>query len=644
MDLYAKGQLSFLILNCLLERDFYGLDFISEIYNKSNGKIELKKPSVYSNLNRMESQGYVSSYLKSSDLGPNRKYYSITEKGREFYQDLKDYFDRNNINVFKDFSENNDTKNNVNIVNESANNASIFDKNISFSNESYKDSNSNINTNLSSDNDLNSEERFNNEEDLENYFDFSELDSKNENKKDKINDYENKTNKAESFNPDSPTTDNKVDTNTYSIKSLFTTTNINSSDAEAFVDKVNREDEKNNKFSNIKIESLEDNNTTNENEIYNTKELNNFDKTEKSTKDDGVFLNSKDVEEYNKRLYDISKDFNKYKRKKSFAEEQIAIQVDSSSPISESKAKTESNIEEFKNSILQNKGKYSENNNYDYSKQNSYIYNKNTKSYQDVLNKDFYKKDYQQNLENNLKDDGKFITNRIDDNQIGYAKKIEPPKIKIVNESNKENYKMPPPKRDTSIDPSHKEILSKLYSKTRSSVSNEVREDALYDYGDLTEFYQDQNISFNVYKKPAEKIEHNTNKLYLIISLITFLLSSILSAVLYGILLKCDCINRATNFLFILLPSLILIDIGIKFYNYKKYQSWMPNPMLQQWKLWVITFICIALVVALNFIFGLSPLRFGEFATTTILPIIFILIELPFRYYLKRFLLIKYWK
>ena len=53
MELYAKGQLSFLILNCLLERDFYGLDFISEIYDKSDGRIYLKKPSVYSNLTRM---------------------------------------------------------------------------------------------------------------------------------------------------------------------------------------------------------------------------------------------------------------------------------------------------------------------------------------------------------------------------------------------------------------------------------------------------------------------------------------------------------------------------------------------------------------------------------------------------------------
>ena len=105
MELYAKGQLSFLILNCLLERDFYGLDIISEISNRSNGNIQLKKPSVYSNLTRMEKQKFVSSYLRSSDLGPNRKYYSITEKGRQFYAELKAYFDRNNIDVFRDFNE-----------------------------------------------------------------------------------------------------------------------------------------------------------------------------------------------------------------------------------------------------------------------------------------------------------------------------------------------------------------------------------------------------------------------------------------------------------------------------------------------------------------------------------------------------------
>ncbi len=624
MDLYAKGQLSFLILNCLLERDFYGLDFISEIYKKSNGRIELKKPSVYSNLNRMERQGYVSSYLKNSDLGPNRKYYSITEKGRIFYQDLNDYFQRNNIDVFRDFSENG-IKTEIKIVDTNANNMAMFDKNISLSD--INDSSKEFSVDNSDENNVKTDD----ESDSDDYFDFSGVDEENSNSFNATTLSQTEESKHKAIFED------KVNTNTYSIKSLFTSTDINSNQKDEFVDKVNEIDNRiiENSDNNYKVEEnidLPQNSPMKE--MQDVKEEHN--------KDDGVLLSKKDVEEYNRRLYDISKDINKYKRKKSFAEDQIAIMVDNPTPISESNARTKSNIEEFKNSILENKGKYgSQNSSYDYTKQMSYRFNRETQSFQDVTaNKP------KNEAETSVKDDGKFITSRLDSTQVEHARKIEPPRLKLVGEASRErdNFKMPPPKRDTSIDPSHKEILSRLYSKTKNSASEEIREDALYDYSDLKEFYKDQNISFNVYKKPAEKTEHNTNKLYLIVSLICFFTASVASAVLYAIFANTSNLNANTNFLYILLPALLIVDICVKFYNYKKYQGWMPNPMLQQWKMWLITLIAIALVVGINFICGLSPARFAEFATTTILPILMILVLFPFRYYLKRFLLIKYWK
>ena len=212
MDLYAKGQLSFLILNCLLERDFYGLDFISEIYKKSNGRIELKKPSVYSNLTRMEKQGYVSSYLKSSDLGPNRKYYSITEKGRIFYQDLKDYFDRNNIDVFRDFSETG-FKADIKIVNTNSNNMSMFDKDISLSD--VNDSTNELSSdNINEYNDVEKED----ESDNSDYFDFSGVDEENSDSSNTTTPSQTGTKK----NKNKVVYEDKVNTNTYSIKSLFT--------------------------------------------------------------------------------------------------------------------------------------------------------------------------------------------------------------------------------------------------------------------------------------------------------------------------------------------------------------------------------------------------------------------------------------
>ena len=611
MDLYAKGQLSFLILTCLLERDFYGLDLISEIYNKSNGRIELKKPSVYSNLTRMEKQGYVSSYLKTSELGPNRKYYSVTERGRSFYQDLKDYFDRNNIDVFKDFKDfeaNSSNTVNINETNAQYNNVNYFA-------QSHTDESSVDNEQLQDDSQQSGNKNIDTEEN--DYFDFSGLDEQSPEVKQDDNINKNVTQQSlsnEDVQQTETVNNNTFQTNTYSIKSLLTTTNINSYDKNDFVNKLNVED----------------------NKIQPQQSVTDNSNTETTTKkDDAVFLNNKDVEEYNKRLYDISKDINRYKRKKSFAEDQIAFQVDNSSPISEANERKRTNIEDFKNSILENKGKVDS---YDYSKQMAYRFNKENRTYQDVLNGNSQKK------EEKL-DDGKFITGRLDVSQVEHARKIEPPRLKIITEnSNRDNYNMPAPKRDKSIDPSHKEILSRLYSKTKNSGNDEIRDDAIYDYNDLKDFYDDQNISFSEYQKPAERVEHNTNKLYLIISVVTFLVSSICSAILYGILAGSNLINNSTNFLYILLPALLIIDILVTFYNYKKYKSWMPKPMLQQWKIWFIALLISAVVVGLNFICGLTPARFSEFATTTFLPIILSFIIFPMRYYIKRFLLIKYWK
>lgn len=596
MDLYAKGQLSFLILNCLFERDFYGLDFISEIYNKSNGRIELKKPSVYSNLTRMEKQGYVSSYLKNSDLGPNRKYYSITEKGRNFYQELKEYFNRNSIDVFKDFKDNEIDANTINIIGENTN---------------YKDNDLNLQDSKIIENqqkELANEDIVNNND----YFDFSVLENNNTDTVEANNTHQEQNILESTKELDSSI--QPVQTDTYSIKSLLTKTDINSNNKNDFVNKVSNEDEK----------------------LQTSKTLENIKNEEK--KDDAVFLKNKDVEEYNKRLYDISKDINKYKRKKSFAEDQIAFQVDNSSPIRESYEKTKSNIEDFKNSIHENKGKINTNY-YDYSKQMSNRYNRANESYQDILNLNKEKLN-----ENQKEDDGRFITNRLDSSRVSYAKKIEPPRLKILTESSSRENSMPPPKRDKSIDPSHKEILSRLYSKSKDVNNEEVRPDALYDYNDLKDFYREQNISFNEYHKPAERTEHNTNKINLIVSLITFIISSFCSAVLYSTLLTSNLINYTTSFLYILLPALLLLDIIIKFYNFKKYKSWLPNPMLQQWKVWGIAFLLSAIIVGLNFIFGMSPSRFSEFSTTTLLPILMVFIVGPLRYYIKRFSLIRYWR
>ena len=78
-----RGQLNNVILTTMLDGDKYGYEIIAEISNWSNGKIELKQPSLYSALTRLEKADMLSSYWTDSDIGGKRHYYRLTDLGRK---------------------------------------------------------------------------------------------------------------------------------------------------------------------------------------------------------------------------------------------------------------------------------------------------------------------------------------------------------------------------------------------------------------------------------------------------------------------------------------------------------------------------------------------------------------------------------
>ncbi len=81
-----RGNIDTIILKTMLDGDKYGLDIIKEVETKSNGTYNLKQPTLYSCLKRLENQELISSYWLDSDIGGKRHYYKLTEKGREFYK------------------------------------------------------------------------------------------------------------------------------------------------------------------------------------------------------------------------------------------------------------------------------------------------------------------------------------------------------------------------------------------------------------------------------------------------------------------------------------------------------------------------------------------------------------------------------
>lgn len=80
-----RGNIDTIILKTMLDGDKYGLDIIKEVEARSNGTYELKQPTLYSCLKRLENQGLISSYWLDSDIGGKRHYYKLTEQGHEFF-------------------------------------------------------------------------------------------------------------------------------------------------------------------------------------------------------------------------------------------------------------------------------------------------------------------------------------------------------------------------------------------------------------------------------------------------------------------------------------------------------------------------------------------------------------------------------
>ncbi len=86
----VRGSIDTIILCVLLEGDNYGYQIIKEIYLKSGQEFELKEPTLYSALRRLETQGALESYWGGESQGGRRKYYRVTEIGRtQFVKNLE---------------------------------------------------------------------------------------------------------------------------------------------------------------------------------------------------------------------------------------------------------------------------------------------------------------------------------------------------------------------------------------------------------------------------------------------------------------------------------------------------------------------------------------------------------------------------
>lgn len=84
-----RGHTDTMILKLLMEGDKYGYEISKLIGINSQGEYELKEATMYSSVKRLESDGGITSYWGDETQGGRRKYYKITDKGKQIYAENK---------------------------------------------------------------------------------------------------------------------------------------------------------------------------------------------------------------------------------------------------------------------------------------------------------------------------------------------------------------------------------------------------------------------------------------------------------------------------------------------------------------------------------------------------------------------------
>ena len=83
-----RGHTETIILARLMDGDNYGYEINKSILQRTEGKYELKEATLYTAFRRLEQAGCISSYWGDEQTGARRRYYSITDAGRETYKTL----------------------------------------------------------------------------------------------------------------------------------------------------------------------------------------------------------------------------------------------------------------------------------------------------------------------------------------------------------------------------------------------------------------------------------------------------------------------------------------------------------------------------------------------------------------------------
>lgn len=82
---FKKGALELCVLSQLVQGDKYGYELTERI----SGLMSIASGTLYPILRKLKEEDYVTTYLVESESGPARKYYKLTDKGKQYQAEVK---------------------------------------------------------------------------------------------------------------------------------------------------------------------------------------------------------------------------------------------------------------------------------------------------------------------------------------------------------------------------------------------------------------------------------------------------------------------------------------------------------------------------------------------------------------------------
>jgi len=84
-----RGSLELIVLHLLAPGEAYGYEIVSKLTGQTNGALEVTDGTLYAVLYRLERGGYVAVRWETPERGVPRKYYRLTDEGREELERLR---------------------------------------------------------------------------------------------------------------------------------------------------------------------------------------------------------------------------------------------------------------------------------------------------------------------------------------------------------------------------------------------------------------------------------------------------------------------------------------------------------------------------------------------------------------------------